>query len=46
MSARLFLKESAHVSEVVARKLESIGSPYALLLCIVERHVRLSDKTA
>ena len=46
MGAWLFLKESAHVSEVVAKKLENIGSPYALLLRIVERHGRLSAKAA
>lgn len=46
MSARLFLKESAHVSEIVAQSLEKIESPYAPLLRIVERHGRLSEIAA
>lgn len=45
-SARLFLRESAHVSEILARNLESIDSPYAPLLRLVARHGRLAGLTA
>ena len=44
--ARLFLQQSAHVSEIVAGNLEKIESPYAPLLRIVERHGRLVEIAA
>ena len=46
MDARLFLQQSAHVSEIVATNLEKIDSPYAPLLRIVERHGRLVEIAA
>ncbi len=44
--ARLFLQQSAHVSEIVAGNLEKTLSPYAPLLRIVERHGRLVEIAA
>lgn len=44
--ARLFLQQSAHVSEIVAGNLEKTQSPYAPLLRIVERHGRLVEIAA
>ena len=44
--ARLFLHQSAHVSEIVAGNLEKIENPYAPLLRIVERHGRLVEIAA
>jgi nitrate reductase delta subunit len=43
---RLFLQQSAHVAEIVASNLEKIGSPFAPLLKIVERHGRLVELAA
>lgn len=43
---RLFLQQSAHVSEIIAKNLEKIHSPYAPLLKIVQRHGRLVDIAA
>ncbi|MCK5355136.1 MAG: nitrate reductase molybdenum cofactor assembly chaperone [Methyloprofundus sp.] len=43
---RLFLQQSAHVSDIVAANLEKIQSPYAPLLRIVERHGRLVEIAA
>lgn len=43
---RLFLQQSAHVSDIVAGNLEKIQSPYAPLLRIVERHGRLVEIAA
>lgn len=40
--ARLFLKQSAEACEIVAVNLESIESPYAALIRIIERHGRLA----
>jgi nitrate reductase delta subunit len=46
ISARLFLYQSVHASEIVAQNLEKINSPYASLLRIVERHGRLAELAA
>lgn len=43
---RLFLQQSAHVAEIVAKNLEKIDSPFAPLLRIVERHGRLVEIAA
>ncbi|MCK5728170.1 MAG: nitrate reductase molybdenum cofactor assembly chaperone [Methylococcales bacterium] len=43
---RLFLQQSAHVSDTIAQNLEKINSPYAPLLRIVQRHGRLVDIAA
>jgi nitrate reductase molybdenum cofactor assembly chaperone NarJ/NarW len=43
---RLFLQQSAHVSDIVANNLEKAQSPYAPLLRIVERHGRLVEIAA
>lgn len=43
---RLFLRQSAHVADIVAGNLEKIDSPYAPLLRIVERHGRLVEIAA
>jgi len=44
--ARLFLKQSAEACEIVAANLESVHSPYAPLVRIVERHGRLAELAA
>jgi nitrate reductase delta subunit len=44
--AQRFLQQSAHVAAIVAQNLESIESPYAPLLRIVERHGKLSELAA
>ena len=46
MDARLFLKQSAHVADIIAGNLEKIDSPYASLLRIVERHGCLVETAA
>ncbi len=46
IDVRLFLQQSAHVSEIIATNLEKINSPYAQLLRIVQRHGRLVDIAA
>jgi len=43
---RLFLQQSAHVSDIIAQNLEKINSPYAPLLRVVQRHGRLVDIAA
>ena len=43
---RLFLQQSAHVSDTIANNLEKTESPYAQLLRIVQRHGRLVDIAA
>lgn len=45
-SARLFLQQSSHASEIIAGNLEKTDSPYAPLLRIVERHGRLAEIAA
>ena len=45
-SAKIFLKESSHVSGIIANNLEDINSPYAPLLRLVERHGRITEITA
>lgn len=45
-SACLFLRDSAQVCEIIAKNLESINSPYAPLLRIIERHGRLTEIAA
>jgi nitrate reductase delta subunit len=45
-SARLFLHQSVHASEIVADNLEKIASPYAPLLRIIERHGHLAELAA
>jgi nitrate reductase delta subunit len=44
--ARLFLQQSVHVSEIIAKNLERIHSPYAPLLRMVQRHGRLLNIAA
>lgn len=44
--ARFFLKQSADACEIVAANLESIESPYAPLLRVIERHGRLAELAA
>jgi nitrate reductase delta subunit len=43
IDVRLFLQQSAHVSDTIAQNLEKINSPYAPLLRMVERHGRIID---
>jgi nitrate reductase delta subunit len=45
-SACLFLRDSAQVCEKIANNLESMNSPYAPLLRIIERHGRLTEIAA
>lgn len=45
-SARLFLKDSAHVAEILATNLEKQESPYAPLLRIVQNHGGITNLAA
>ena len=46
VSAKMFLTQGSHVSEILANNLEAIDSPYAPLLRIIERHGRISEIAA
>ncbi|MDQ7091076.1 MAG: nitrate reductase molybdenum cofactor assembly chaperone [Methylococcales bacterium] len=46
IDVRLFLQQSSHVSDIIAKNLEKINSPYAPLLRVVQRHGRLVDIAA
>lgn len=46
VSARMFLTNSSHVSEILANNLEAMNSPYAPLLRIIERHGRITEVAA
>lgn len=46
LNARMFLNESAHVSEIIANNLEAQDSPYAPLLRIIEGRGHMTNITA